>query len=125
MQIAGSSLPGPVLLAFQATVQVEPADERKLIVPRMSLVIDPAPIERFDSEESSNSSIAGEREEKRGESHKTFASFMAPPTSLSKSILGCSGEVTVHQHPCLKREYSLRLKMHFTLLPTLFSTHNR
>ena len=41
-------------LAFQATLQVEPADKRLSLVLRISLVISPALIERFDSDEASN-----------------------------------------------------------------------
>ena len=41
-------------LAFQATLQVEPADKRLSVVLRISLVISPALIECFDSEEVSN-----------------------------------------------------------------------
>jgi len=41
-------------LALQATLEVEPADKRKSLVLRRVLVIDPALIERFDSEEASN-----------------------------------------------------------------------
>ena len=41
-------------LAFQATLQVEPADKRLSLVLRISLVISPALIERFDSDETSN-----------------------------------------------------------------------
>ena len=41
-------------LAFQATLQVEPADKLLSLMLRISLVISPALIERFDSEEASN-----------------------------------------------------------------------
>ena len=41
-------------LAFQATLQVEPADKLLPLVFRISLVISPALIERFGSEEASN-----------------------------------------------------------------------
>ena len=41
-------------LAFQATLQVEPADKRLSLVLRISLVISPALIERFDSDKASN-----------------------------------------------------------------------
>ncbi len=41
-------------LAFQATLQVQPADKRLSLVFRISLVIDTSLIERFDSDEASN-----------------------------------------------------------------------
>ena len=41
-------------LAFQATLQVEPADKRLSVVLRIGLVIGPSLIERFDSDEASN-----------------------------------------------------------------------
>jgi len=40
--------------AFQATLQVEPEDKRLSVVLRIGLVICPALIERFDSDEASN-----------------------------------------------------------------------
>jgi len=40
-------------LAFQATLQVEPADKRLSVVLRIGLVICPSLIERFDSDEAS------------------------------------------------------------------------
>ena len=40
-------------LAFQATLQVEPADKRLSVVLRIGLVIGPSLIERFDSDEAS------------------------------------------------------------------------
>ena len=41
-------------LAFQATLEVEPADKRLSLVLRIVLVIGPTLIERFDSAEASN-----------------------------------------------------------------------